>query len=144
LGREGDAVAKESSRNQNQGAASRERIVERSVALSLRVIRLFREIESDGVGRVLGRQLLRCSTSIGANIHEAQAAQTKADFIAKISIAHKEAIETAYWLRLLRESELISAARISALEDEVHQVTRVVAAILLSAKGRRPTRSSKT
>ncbi len=126
-----------------QEPASHELIAERTVGFSLRIIRLFREIEGDGVGRVLGRQLLRCGTSIGANVHEAQAAQTKADFIAKISVAHKEAIETAYWLRLVRESGLVSAARLSVLEDEAQQVARVLAAILLSAKGRRTPRSTR-
>ncbi len=68
-------------------------IVERSITYSLRIIRLYRELEKDSVGRVLGKQLLRSGTSIGANVHEAQGAQSKADFIAKMSIAHKEAYE---------------------------------------------------
>ncbi len=104
---------------------------------ALRVIRLFRELEGDGAGRVLGRQVLRCGTSIGANVHEAQAAQSKADFIAKMSVAHKEAEETAYWLRLVRESGLAPASRLTRLEDENQQIARLLAAILLSAKGRR-------
>jgi four helix bundle protein len=117
--------------------AGREGIVERTVGFSLRIIRLYRELEADGAGRILGRQLLRCGTAIGANVHEAQAGQSKADFIAKVSVAHKEARETSYWLRLLRESGLVSAARLAPLEDEAQQLARIVAAILLAAKGRR-------
>ncbi len=71
-------------------------IVERSVAYSLRIIRLCRAIEKDSIGRTLGKQILRSGTSIGANVHESQGAQSKADFIAKMSVAHKEARETAY------------------------------------------------
>ncbi len=118
-------------------AGSHEGIAERTVSFALRVVRLFRELERDGAGRVLGRQVLRCGTSIGANVHEAQAAQSKADFIAKISVAHKEAEETAYRLRLVREAGLAPARRLAHLEDETQQIARVLAAILLSAKGRR-------
>lgn len=120
-----------------EAAGSHEGIAERTVSFALRVVRLFRALERDGAGRILGRQILRCGTSIGANVHEAQAAQSKADFIAKMSVAHKEAEETAYWLRLVREAGLAPARSLSQLEDETQQIARVLAAILLSAKGRR-------
>jgi len=123
--------------NDREKGGAREGIAERTVGFALRIVRLYRELEPDGAGRVLGRQLLRCGTSVGANVHEAQAAQSKADFIAKMSVAHKEAQETAYWLRLARESGLVAASRLAPLEDETQQVARVLAAILLSAKGRR-------
>jgi len=122
----------------NRGPAGKEAITERTVAFSLRLIKLFHEMEGDGAGRILGRQLLRCGTSVGANVHEAQAGQSKPDFIARMSVAHKEAEETAYWLRLVRESGLVAASRLAPLEDEAQQIARVIAAILLSAKGRRP------
>ena len=93
-------------------------ILERTVDYSLRIVKLYRELEKDSAGRVLGKQLLRSGTAIGANVHEAQGGQSKADFIAKISIAHKEARESAYWLRLIQEADLISASRISDLFDE--------------------------
>ncbi len=121
--------------------ARTEAITERTVAFSLRVIKLFHEIEGDGAGRILGRQLLRCGTSVGANVHEAQAGQSKRDFIARMSVAHKEAEETAYWLRLVRESGLVTSSRLASLEDEAQQIARVIASILLSAKGRRPRKS---
>jgi len=63
-------------------------ILERSVAYSLRIVKLYRELQKDKGGRIIGRQLLRSGTSIGANIHEARGGQSKADFIAKMSIAH--------------------------------------------------------
>ena len=81
-------------------------ILERTVNYSLSIVELYRELEKDSVGRVLGKQLLRSSTTIGANVHEAQGGQSKADFIAKMSIAHKEALESSYWLRLIQETEV--------------------------------------
>ena len=66
-------------------------IVERSAAFSLRIMKLYRELENDNSGRILGKQLLHSGTSVGANIHEAQGVQSTADFISKMSIAHKEA-----------------------------------------------------
>jgi len=109
-------------------------IVERSVAYALKIIELYRGIDKDVVGRVLGRQLLRSGTSIGANIHEAQGGQSRADFIAKISIAHKEARETAYWLRLVREAKILPTDRLNDISDETDQVIRILSSILLTAK----------
>ena len=110
-------------------------IVERSFKYSLRIIRLYRELEKDNsVGQVLGKQLLRSGTSIGANVHEAQGAQSKADFIAKMSIAHKEAYESAYWIRLVKESGLIPARLLHNLLDETEQIIKMLSSILISAK----------
>ena len=109
-------------------------ILERTVDYSLRIVKLYRELEKDSAGRVLGKQLLRSGTAIGANVHEAQAGQSKADFIAKISIAHKEARESAYWLRLIQETDLISANRISDLFDETGQLVKILSSILLTSK----------
>lgn len=109
-------------------------ILERTVDYSLRIVKLYRELEKDSAGRVLGKQLLRSETAIGANVHEAQGGQSKADFIAKISIAHKEARESAYWLRLIQETDLISANRISDLFDETGQLVKILSSILLTSK----------
>ena len=73
-------------------------IGERTITYSLRIIKLYREVRKDCVGAILARQLLRSGTSIGANVHEAQGGQSKADFVSKISIAHNETRESAYWL----------------------------------------------
>jgi four helix bundle protein len=116
------------------------RIDERTVAYALRVVKLYRTIQIDAVGRVLGGQLLRSGTSIGANVHEAQGAQSKADFIAKMSIAQKEAHESLYWLRLIKESDLVPAPQLSDLVDETHQLVRILSAILITAKERTPAR----
>ena len=96
-------------------------------------------MEKDSVGRIFGKQLLRSGTAVGANVHEAQGGQSKADFIAKMSIAHKEALESSYWLRLIQETELISANRISDLSRETDQLIKILSAILLTAKHGRKT-----
>ena len=117
-------------------------IAERSVRFALRIVKLYKELQTDSAVRILGRQLLRAGTSIGANIHEAQGGQSKADFIAKMSVAYKEARETAYWLRLVRESDLIAQNRLSDIENETDQLVRILSSILLTAKnGERRSRS---
>jgi four helix bundle protein len=112
-------------------------VVERILAFSLRIVQLCRGLEKDGIGRILGRQLLRAGTSIGANVHEAQGGQSKADFIAKMSIAHKEALETAYWLRLLKEANLAAGGQLLALLDETDQLVRILSRILITSKSKR-------
>jgi len=111
-------------------------ILERTVNYSVSLVRLNRELEKDSVGRVLGKHLLRSGTAIGANVHEAQGGQSKADFIAKMSIARKdkEARESAYWLRLIQETELISANRLSDVSHETGQLIKILSSILLTSK----------
>ena len=109
-------------------------ILERTVDYSPRIVKLYRELEKDSIGRVLGKQLLRSGTAIGANAHEAQGGQSKADFIAKMSIAQKEARESAYWLRLIQEGNLISFSRISDLLEETGQLIKILPSILISSK----------
>ena len=113
-------------------------ILDRSVAYSLRIIRLYRELEKDSVGRIVGKQLLRSATGIGANVHEAQGGQSRADFIAKMSIAHKEAYESAYWMRIIAEAGLISDSHLKELQDETEQIVRVLSTILISTKNNDP------
>jgi four helix bundle protein len=109
-------------------------IVPRTSAYALRIIRLYRHIQHDSVGRILGKQILRAGTSVGANVHEAQGAQSKADFIAKMSIAHKEILETAYWLKLLVEADIVSQEKMSDLADETAQLTKIISSILITSK----------
>jgi len=86
--------------------------------------------QSPGVSRTLAGQLLRSASSIGANVEEGQASQSRADFISKYSIACKEARETHYWLRLLVASKMMPAARLSSLIDEANQLIAVLTTIV--------------
>jgi four helix bundle protein len=110
-------------------------IVERTFDFGVRVVKLCSLLmERSGVGRILGQQLLRSGTSIGANVEEAQAGQSRADFITKMTIAQKEARETLYWLRLLAAAEVIEASRLAALRSESDEISRILATIVLKTK----------
>ena len=81
---------------------------EKTFAFALRIVKLFQHLSDKKKEFVLSRQVLRSGTSIGTNLEESLGAQSPSDFQAKISIAYKEARETAYWLRLLRASKYIT------------------------------------
>jgi four helix bundle protein len=110
-------------------------IVERSFEFALRVVRLCRFLESqDRVSRTLANQLLRAGTSIGANIEEAQAGHSKADFTAKMAIARKEARETLYWLKLLNAAEVVEAEKLSDLTKEADELVRILTSIVKTSQ----------
>lgn len=111
-------------------------IRKRSYDFALRILRLRRELTKDRTGRLIASQLLRSGTSIGANVEEAQGGQSRKGFAAKMSIARKEALETGYWLRLLRDSESLPAARLSDLIDECEQIQRMLTSIVKTSKER--------
>lgn len=113
-------------------------IVERTFGFSVRVVKLCRWLDTGGrCSRVIVNQLLKAGTSIGANVEEAQASQSRADFISKMSIAHKESREALYWLRLLAASELVSDKRVEPLRDEATVIAKIIASILVSTKSRK-------
>jgi four helix bundle protein len=110
-------------------------IQERTFIFAVRIVRLCRYLDQQsGVERTLSKQLLRAATSVGANIEEAQAGQSRPDFINKCSIALKEARETHYWLRILLASELLPEVRVSGLLAEAEEIKRIIGAIIVSAK----------
>lgn len=86
---------------------------------------------------MLARQLLRAGTSIGANVEEAQAGQSRADFINKYSIALKEARESIYWLRLLKTAGICANGEPEALRQEAEQIARIIGSIIVNTKKRR-------
>jgi four helix bundle protein len=84
--------------------------------------------------RILSAQILRAGTSIGSNVEEAQAGESKADFIHKYNIALKEARETKYWLRLLRASNMAPDANLALLTKEADEISRIIAQIIINAR----------
>jgi four helix bundle protein len=109
-------------------------IQDRSYQFACRVIRLVDHIARKSlVPRTIARQLLNSATSVGANLEEASAAQSKPDFISKCSIAAKEARETRYWLRLLTATRGVSAERLAPLIDEAGQIVGILTAIIKNA-----------
>lgn len=114
--------------------ASRE-IADRALRFAVRIVEVYRRMSAaGGAARVLAPQLLRSAASIGANLEEATAAHSKPDFIAKIGIAHKEARETVYWLRLVVAAHLLPLEVVEPELEEATQITRILAAIRLSAR----------
>jgi four helix bundle protein len=111
-------------------------IRERSFQYGLRAIRIFRYLQKskDGAGWVLGKQYLRAACSVGANVEEAQASESRADFIHKLGIAQKEARECLFWLRLLLESEIVSVAKLKPLVQESEELVSVLTAIVVNSK----------
>lgn len=103
-------------------------IVNMTFDFALMIIALYKQL-MEQKEFVLSKQLLRSGTSIGANVEEALAGQTKKDFIAKMSIASKEARETRYWLRLLDQSKLVSLSydkHLKSIEDIINVLTKIV------------------
>jgi len=94
--------------------------------------------ERPGVSRTLASQLLRSGTSIGANVEEAQAGQSRADFLAKSYIACKEARETHYWLRLLVAGGVLPRERLAGLTDEANQLVAILTTIVKKTRANRP------
>ncbi|MEM8640394.1 MAG: four helix bundle protein [Cyanobacteria bacterium P01_G01_bin.54] len=110
-------------------------IEERSFLFAVRVVKLCQVLgEQRGVAKTLANQLLRSGTSIGANVAEAQTAQSRKDFIHKLGISLKEARETQYWLRLLMATDLIAVERLQPLLEESKVIIKILAKIIVSTK----------
>ena len=109
-------------------------VEEKSFTFAVRIVNVTRELSSRGCERSLTDQLMRSGTSIGANISEAQYAQSKKDFISKMSIALKEASETKYWIRLLRELGNLSEEDAKEYLYLAEELIRMLIAILKSSK----------
>ena len=104
-------------------------IVEKSFEFSVRIINLYKYLTSEKKEYVLSKQILRCGTSIGANVAEAQKAQSIADFNAKMNISLKEANETYYWLRLLHRTEYINDDAFYSIESDVNEIISILVSI---------------
>lgn len=110
-------------------------ICERTFQFGGREVKLCQALdERPGVPRTLASQLLRSGTSVGANVEEAQAGQSKPDFASKLSIACKEARETHYWLRLLTATDIVPAERLQALQDEANQIIAILTTIVKKSR----------
>lgn len=118
------------------GGSSRQAkdITERTFQFALRIVRLVRAIPRDTAGYVIARQLVRSGTSIGANVEEAQAAQSRRDFTRKMKIAHGEARECRYWLRLVKEAAFVPAEKMGELEQESDELVRVLSTIIVKTR----------
>ena len=110
-------------------------IKERTFSFALEIVRLCQKLEKQSdVYRTVGRQLLRSGTSIGANVEESQAGQSRADFISKYAIALKETRETIYWLRLIQEINAPKDVGIGNLIREADEISKIIGSIIVNTK----------
>ena len=108
----------------------------RTKAFALRVIRMYSELaRNDTVAQILGKQVLRSGTSVGANYREASRARSKAEFVSKIGDCLKEVEETEYWLELLVDSGCVPGTKMASLLDETRQLIAIFTTIDKKAKG---------
>ena len=107
---------------------------DRTTAFALRIIRMYSSLPTETVAQVLGEQVLRSGTSVGANYREANRGRSRPEFIAKMGECLKELDETQYWLELLVESGTITPAKMASLLDEARKLTAIFVTIINNAK----------
>jgi len=109
-------------------------IQDKSFQFAIRIVNLYKYLRSEHQEYVLSKQLLRCGTSIGANVSESQQAQSKADFVSKMSIALKESYETDYWLRLLYSTQYLQENAYLSIISDCKELQKLLVTIIKTAK----------
>ena len=104
-------------------------IIEKSLDFAVRIVNLRKYLTREHNEYVMSKQLLRCGTSIGANVAEAQRGQSRADFAAKMNIALKEANETEYWLKLLYRTDFLTKEQYESVCADVQELISILVAI---------------
>ena len=112
-------------------------VVIKSYDFAVRIVKLYQYIIKEKKEFALSKQILRSGTSIGANIEEAMGGQSKKDFIAKLSISYKEARETHYWLRLLKDTGYLTESLSSSLLNDCEALLKIIGSILKTSKTKR-------
>ena len=106
----------------------------RTKEFALRIVRMYSALPKTTEAQVIGKQVLRSGTSVGANYREAYRARSKAEFISIVGIALKEAEETAYWLELLEDSGIVSATKLVEMRAEIDELIAIIVATLKTAR----------
>lgn len=101
----------------------------KSYAFAIRIVKVFKYLSEEKKEFILSKQLLRCGTSIGANIEEAIGGQSDKDFYAKLTISYKEARETHYWIRLLKDTDFLSEEQSESLLKDVTELLKIIGSI---------------
>ena len=109
---------------------------EKSVAFAIRIVKLFQYLESEKREYVLSKQVLRSGTSIGANVREAIYGQSRRDFLAKMSIALKEAVETEYWLELLSATGYLTEEQFTSVREDCGELARLLTATVKNLRNK--------
>jgi four helix bundle protein len=130
-------------KDEKQSASDPRDLALRTKQFALRAIKVFTALPKTPEARVLGRQMLRSATSVGAHYREARRAKSDADFVSKVEGALQELDETAYWLELLAESGIVSAARLRPLLLENDELIAILVSITKKAKSHRKPEDKK-
>jgi four helix bundle protein len=109
-------------------------VQQKSYAFAVRIVKLYQYLTQTKKEFTLSKQILRSGTSIGANVEEAIGGQSKADFIAKLSIAYKEARETAYWLRLLKDTDYLTEKEFQSIYPDAEELCKIIGTIQKTTK----------
>ena len=109
-------------------------IKQKSFKFAVRIVNLYKTLTADRKEFVMSKQLLRSGTSIGANVREAQNAESKADFVHKLRISQKEADETLYWLELLKETEYLDKDEFDSMHHDGNELLKILRTIIINAK----------
>ena len=107
---------------------------QKSKSFAIRIIKFVQFLQTEKKERIISSQLFRSGTSIGANVRESYNAQSRADFISKLHIALKEADETAYWLELLHESEIIDKLCFDSMYNDLKEIIALLTASIKTSK----------
>ena len=111
-------------------------VLDKSFIFAVRIVKLYKYLCEEKKEFVLSKQVLRCGTSIGANIEESIGGQSDKDFLSKLEISFKEARETAYWIRLLAATDYITQEQADSLLSDTEELKRILAKIILTVKSR--------
>jgi four helix bundle protein len=120
------------------GMKSENVVRQKAYDFALRIVKLHRFLCSEKKEYALSKQLVRSGTSIGANIEEAIGGQSKRDFVSKMSIAYKEARETHYWLRLLRDADILEKQQAASITRDCDELLRLCGSILKTMRKKIP------
>ena len=111
----------------------------KSLAFAIKVVSCVKSLQNEKHEMIMSKQILRSGTSIGANIHEALYAQSKADFVSKLNISLKEASETSYWLTLLEKTDYLSQTEYKSMKADVDELMRMIIASLKTVRNNEKT-----
>ena len=106
----------------------------KSYDFAVRIVKLYRYLIDKKKEFVLSKQILRSGTSIGANVEEALGGQSRADFIAKMAVAYKEARETHYWIRILRDTNYITNKQANSIIKDIDEIRKIIAKIQITSR----------
>lgn len=123
--------------NDERGASKKHDLRLRTRSFALRIVRLYTSLPKTAEAQILGKQLLRSGTSVGAHYHEATRSRSNAEFISKIEAGLQELEETVYWLNLLIDSGIVKKTQVSELCDEADELTAILVASVKTVKNRR-------